>query len=141
MKISLPICLLLTVAVSTAWPTRVQADNKVPAGSPAMIQSVFNVPSNPKEGRDPFFPESTHAIESVAAASRTVEITTLKVFGISGTPGHLLAIINNHTFGVGEEGDVKTTAGTVHIRCLGIQASSVVIEINGQAHRLSVESQ
>ena len=141
MKISLPISLLLAVAAAMSWPARVQADSKVPASPPVTIPSVFTVPSNPKEGRDPFFPESTHAIESVAAASRTVEITTLKVFGISGTPGHLLAIINNHTFGVGEEGDVKTTAGTVHIRCLGIQTSSVVIEINGQAHRLTVEPQ
>lgn len=140
MKISLPISLLLTVAAAVAWATKAQAENKVSAGS-GTIRSNYTQPTNPKEGRDPFFPESTRAIEVPLAATHAVEISSLKVPGISGTPGHLLAIINNHTFAVGEEGDVKTTSGPVHVRCLEIRANSVTVEINGQIHRINVESQ
>jgi len=103
------------------------------------IPSVFVVPTSPRDGRDPFFPESVRAAESMMASTHTVEITSLKVPGISGTPGHLFAIINNHTFGVGEEGDVKTAGGPVHLRCVEILNNAVMIEINGQIHRIAVE--
>jgi hypothetical protein len=105
------------------------------------IQSVFILPASAAEGRDPFYPESTRAIEAAANQNHTVEITALKVPGISGTPGHFLAIINTHTFAVGEEGDLKTAGGSVHIRCLAIQPDAVMVEINGQIHRLPVEAQ
>ena len=115
-------------------------DEKLTTGI-GQVQSVFNLPASPQEGRDPFFPESTRALEIPQANAHSVEISSLKVPGISGTPGRLFAIINNHTFGVGEEGDVKTAAGIVHLHCLEIQSSSVVVEINGQTHRLNVGSQ
>lgn len=140
MKFSFSLSLLLTVGASVSWAAGGPVENKISTGIGA-IQSVFNLPSNPKEGRDPFFPDSTRALELAQPASHTVEISSLKVPGISGTPGHLLAIINNHTFAVGEEGDVKTGSGLVHIRCLTIQNNAVVVEINGQPHRISVESQ
>ena len=42
-----------------------------------------------------------------------------------------MAIINNHTFAVGDEGDVITPSGRVHLRCIDIQPGTVVIEVNG----------
>ena len=127
-----------------ALPAKVEGENRASTGI-GSIQSVFIQPTSPAEGRDPFYPESTRAIESAAAAAssqnHTVDLTSLKVPGISGTPGHFLAIINTHTFAVGEEGDLKTTGGLVHIRCLAIQPDSVMVEINGQVHRIPVESQ
>jgi len=140
MKISLSLSLLLAVGVSVSWAAGGPVENKISTGVGA-IQSVFILPSNPKDGRDPFFPDSTRTPELAQPASHTVEVSSLKVPGISGTPGHLLAIINNHTFAVGEEGDVKTGSGLVHIRCLEIQNNAVVVEINGQPHRINVESQ
>ena len=108
-------------------------------------QSVFILPASVTEGRDPFFPESTRAMADVLATANqnhnTVEISSLKVPGISGSPGHYLAIINTHTFAVGEEGDLKTGGGSVHIRCLAIQPDAVMVEINGQVHRIPVEDQ
>lgn len=107
--------------------------------------SVFEIPSSVKDGRDPFFPESTRTSEAAAAAAaaasttRTAEITSLKVPGISGTPGHLLAIINNHTFAVGDEGDVITESGRLHLRCIDIQHDTVTVEVNGHIHRIKVE--
>jgi hypothetical protein len=134
--------IIALVAVFVALAAKAQAPAQASTGI-GTIQSVFILPASPAEGRDPFFPESTRAIEAAAAAnqSHTVEITSLKVPGISGTPGHFLAIINTHTFAVGEEGDLKTAGGSVHIRCLDIQPDAVMVEINGQVHRLPVEAQ
>jgi len=137
----LPLCgtLILTSGLRT------QAGNQPAAGTvtpqPATVQSVFTLPATYRDGRDPFYPESTRVFESEVSTSRTVEITSLKVPGISGRPGHLLAIINNHTFAVNEEGDVKTDAGTVHLHCLDIQPTFVVVEMNGHVHRISVDNQ
>lgn len=122
-------------------------ETPAPAATNQTIQSVFEIPNSPKDGRDPFFPESSrmaeaHAAASAAAASRNVaEVTALKVPGISGTPGHLLAIINNHTFAVGDEGDVTTSTGRIHLRCVDIQHDSVTVEVNGRTHKIKVESQ
>jgi len=42
-----------------------------------------------------------------------------------------MAIVNNHTFAAGDEGDVLTTSGRVHLRVISISPDSVVIEANG----------
>jgi hypothetical protein len=140
MKIFLPFSLLLALSAPVSWAADGSpVESKISTGV-GSVPSVFNLPTNPKEGRDPFFPESNRALVAAASTNHTVEITALKVRGISGAAGHLLAIINNHTFAVGEEGDVKTTAGPVHVRCLEIQNNAVVVEINGQPHRINVES-
>ena len=120
---------------------KVQAQNTNPPTGSAQIQSVFIMPTSSKEGRDPFFPESTRTIEAMAASTHTVEISSLRVPGISGTPGHFLAIINNHTFAVGDEGDVLTTSGRVSLRCLEIHPDYVIVEINGQIHRINMDDQ
>jgi hypothetical protein len=120
--------------------TGVHAQNKASTGV-GKFPSIFVLPVNAADGRDPFFPESTRAMEAEAANTHTVEITALKVPGISGTPGHYLAIINTHTFSVGEEGDIKTASGLVHIRCLDIQPSGITVEINGKIHRIAVTSE
>ncbi len=129
------------MGVLLLWGMKVQAQNTNPPTGSAQIQSVFIMPTSSKDGRDPFFPESTRTVDAMAAASHIVEITSLKVPGISGTPGHLLAIINNHTFAVGDEGDVLTTSGRVSLRCLEIHTDYVIVEINGQIHRLNLDDQ
>jgi hypothetical protein len=40
-------------------------------------------------------------------------------------------MINGHTFSAGEEGDVKTAAGTARVRCLQITEDSAIVEMNG----------
>ena len=134
--ISLP--LALTAALS--WTAAIQAESAAPAGS-AQIQSIFVLPVSSKDGRDPFFPDSTRMVQVATTVSPTAQLSALKVPGIFGTPDHLLAIINNHTFSSGDEGDVKTPAGMVHIRCLEIQADHVVVEMNGQTHRINMEAE
>lgn len=138
----------LAILTLAALPTLCgAADNKAPATA-ASPRSVFDIPTNIKDGRDPFFPESTRMMEAAAAAAAattaahpTAEVSSLKVPGISGTPGHLLAIINNHTFAVGDEGDVITASGRIHLRCVDIQPDAVIVEISGRIHRIKLDSE
>ena len=134
--------LLFATVATVIWTTQAIADNKKPtAPTPKIVNSLFIVPSSNVEGRDPFFPESTRVFEVMMAASqtnRTAEITSLKVPGISGESGHLLAIINNHTFAEGDEGDVLTASGRVHLHCIEIQPTYVVVEVNHQKHRINL---
>lgn len=131
---------LLFLAVSFTLAGKVQAENKASTGV-GTVRSLFVLPSSPKEGRDPFFPESTRTKDVTPTAVHTVEISSLKVPGISGPPGHLLAIINNHTFAVGDEGEVLTPTGRVNLRCLEINPDHVLVLVNGQVHRINLESQ
>jgi hypothetical protein len=138
------IFLTLALAVSAAQAAKVPVDNNS-STAPARIQSVFIIPTGTKDGRDPFFPESTRLKATptttlTPAVRQTMEISSLKFQGISGTPGSLVAIINDHAFAVGDDGDVITGTGRVHIRCLEIQADHVTLEINGQAHRINFQT-
>jgi hypothetical protein len=96
-------------------------------------RSVFIIPSNSREGRDPFFPSSLRPyVSAVPKAATGGDITALRFGGISGPPGHRLVIINNHTFAAGDEGEVITSQGRMHIHCVGITDTAVVIETEGQ---------
>lgn len=140
MKISPANLLFLVLAVFLTLEGKAEVQNKASTGV-GTIHSVFVQPNNPKDGRDPFFPETTRTMDMTPAAVHTVEISSLKVPGISGPPGHLLAIINNHTFGVGDEGDVLTPAGRVTLRCLEINPTYVLVLVNGQVHRITLDGQ
>jgi len=92
-----------------------------PATKPAALEppprSVFVIPTNPQEGRDPFYPNSPRPYENAPAAKAVIgDIRSLVLKGISGPPDHRLAIINNHTLGVGDEQDLATPQGRIHIR-------------------------
>ena len=64
-------------------------------------------------------------------------MSSLVLKGISGSSDSRLAIINNHTFGVGDEANIVTPQGPIHVRCVEIKDSSVVIESGGQRHELN----
>ena len=101
-------------------------------------RSIFILPSNSREGCDPFFPKSNRPYEMAAAANtRTGNITSLVLKGFSGSQNHRLVIINNHTFAAGDTGDVITSDGRVHLRCIEIKTNSAVIEVGGQRYELT----
>jgi hypothetical protein len=109
-----------------------------PAAPEVVSHSAFVIPTNPKEGRDPFFPNSTRPYEAVSSARpHAGDVSSLVLKGISGPPNHRLVIINNHTFGTGDEANLVTPQGPIHIRCIEVRASSVVIESGGQRHELN----
>jgi hypothetical protein len=97
-------------------------------------RSVFNLPTNPREGRDPFFPSSLRPYVTAVApgAVPTSDLSSLFIQGSSGDPEHRLVIINNVTFGVGDDAEVSTSQGRVRIHCLEITGDMVVIEAGGQ---------
>jgi hypothetical protein len=95
-------------------------------------RSVFTQPATQREGRDPFFPESTRVMDSVVAATHAMDTTTtLTVKGYSVVNGHPMVIINNHSFMTGDEGDVLSGTIRAHVHCLDIQPGTVVVEVNG----------
>jgi hypothetical protein len=104
--------------------------------APQPIRSVFIIPAKPQEGRDPFFPDSMRLYKTVTPTQATI-IANLSVKGFSGTPGNWTVIINNHSFGVGDEGDVIDGTGRVHVHCLEIAPGRVIIEANGQRRELN----
>jgi hypothetical protein len=102
-------------------------------------RSIFNLPANPQEGRDPFFPNSLRPYVTAAANApvrQTRDLSALVLQGISGPPDQRLVIINGVTFAVGDEAEVRTPQGRIHIRCLEIKDKSALIEADGQRHEL-----
>jgi hypothetical protein len=97
--------------------------------------SKFVMPANPSEGRDPFFPNSTRVYANNSNSTKHGAAPTgLALKSILGVPPRDFAIINNHTFAVGDEGDVITDSGDrLHIHCLEInpQAGTATVEANG----------
>jgi hypothetical protein len=109
-----------------------------PSAPDVVTRSVFVVPKEPKDGCDPFFPNSTRPYEIVSAARpHSADMSSLVLRGISGPPNHRLAIINSHTFGAGDEANLATPQGPIHIRCIEVKENSVVIESGGQRHELN----
>jgi hypothetical protein len=102
-------------------------------------RSVFNQPANPQEGRDPFFPSSIRPYQGVVVPgthAASADVGALIIQGLSGAPGHRLVIINHVTFGVGDDAEVSTSQGRIHIHCLEIGENAAVVEANGQRHEL-----
>jgi hypothetical protein len=111
-----------------------------PAPEPIQIQAIFINPTSKKEGVDPFFPKSERpylTAHPIKQATQPVSVTAdLRLGGISGSQDHRLAIINNKTFEIGEEGDVSSNSDKVRIRCLEIKSESVIIQfVSGGVRR------
>jgi hypothetical protein len=140
MKTHSPKNFALALALLVSLPAFGQPDKKVPVPEvkPSPVRSVFNMPTRSTDGRDPFFPESGRVFQAMAAenSTHTVEISALAVKGFYRDAKTAFVIINNHTFAVGDEGDVLTPGGRVHIRCVEIRSAVVVIDINGSRHEL-----
>ena len=119
-------------AVCTAHSEPAKADAKPPV-------SAFVMPTGPQEGRDPFFPESTRPYEdAIVVKPHAVETVSFVIKGESVEHGHAMVIINNHTFAVGDEGDVLTPSGRVHLRLLEIRGGVAIIEANGTRREVAI---
>jgi len=138
------ITLLSAAAVASAAAVNAQpAKSPAPKVLPAKAvpaRSVFLLPTNPREGRDPFFPESTRLFDELTPQtnSPTASAKTLVVRGSSWEHGHAMLIINNHTFAVGEQGDVLTPGGRVHLRLVEVRKDVAIVEVNGTQRELSL---
>jgi hypothetical protein len=123
-------------------PTDNPTSNKHVAESNAVPQSVFIVPTNDAEGRDPFYPKSERFQKRVIPldTSKPVPVIPLVLKGLSGTGEHKLAIINGKTLAEGEEADITTSAGRTTVRLIEIKEKSVIIEVLGERRELRLGS-
>ncbi len=119
------------------------ATNAVPA-EPETPKSVFVIPSTSQDGKDPFFPQSVRLRKSLVvtkdATNLPPAVVDLQLKGISGGANRRLAIINNRTFGIGEEGEVTSDTGGVRIICQEIKDDSVQLLVNGRVRTLRLRS-
>ena len=137
MKNSRTKSIAMFLAVGSVLVSAAHAAAQPQAGGTNVTRSVFTMPSDPKEGRDPFFPNSSRPYKvAVSTNSRSQDLSALSIKGFSGSMDHRLVIINNHTFAPGDEGDVITSGGRIHLSCIEIRTNSVVIEIGGERHEL-----
>jgi hypothetical protein len=119
---------MLAVMASAGMLRGFAAPPSAPAADVPPPKSIFILPSKPQEGRDPFFPDSTRPYEVFAALNSvtTPTATDLVVNTILvNQHNQAFALINNQTFGVGDEGDVITSTGRrIHIQCVSIDPAN-----------------
>ncbi len=125
---------LLCSAVS-APPPKPASPAKAAAPEAEIPRSVFTVPTGPKDGRDPFFPNATYLIAvNTSPRKATFDASTLVLNGIIPK---VSCMINGKTFYTGDEGDVKdATGGRMHIKVLEVKDDSAVVEAGGERREL-----
>ena len=95
-----------------AAAARRAAGSNTPNRKPRQPSQSLSFPTTSSEGRDPFFPNSTRVYAGNPENQiRGPVLTELALKSILGTPPHVFAIINNHTFAAGDDGDVITKSG------------------------------
>ena len=136
---------LLTMAAATAGAAPKAASNvpatPKPVAEVVIPKSVFV--DRPDFGRDPFFPKSTRRGQAVVTTTTTQPVgnfDSIALKGISVNNEKRLAIINNKTFEVGEEGDVPVGAQRVRVKIVEIREKSAVISVNGVSKELFLGS-
>jgi hypothetical protein len=111
-----------------------------PVDEVVSVKSVFV--DNAQFGKDPFFPKSGRRVVTIEPSTTNMVIdssgpvSSLILKGVSGVAGKRLAIINNKTFEVGEEGALKVGNQIYKVRCVEIRDKSVIINVNGQIQEL-----
>lgn len=92
-------------------------------------------------GKDPFYPNSGRLqfTPTVTPSNKVaVVVADVRINGFSGNAARPLVIINNVTFGEGDEQMVVVTNGRARVRCLGIRMpeQAATVEVNGERREL-----
>ena len=100
-------------------------------------KSVFVVPANTREGRNPFFPGPSEQQKQPGGTRQEVsDKITLVLNGLSGPPKRM-AMINGRSFERGEKSEVKLGDGSrIYVECVDIRDDSVLVNVNGQPREL-----
>lgn len=135
---------IAAVAKSPTSKTKTSADTNSPPVEMPIPKSQFSA-SESTRGKDPFFPASARfqppvAVATNASSSKVIPLPEpeVKLGGFSGSASEPLVIINNVTFGVGDEQMVISGNSRLRVRCLEIDAAEqmAVIEVNGKRREL-----
>jgi hypothetical protein len=142
----LPACKPAGNPAVTAKPGAAATPAKTGAsGAPApdftnQYASLFDSSLPPEnKGRDPFYPNSIRRIPVQVVrqnpntpAQQHVD-PVFKLGGVMGGPGKWLAVINsNYILSVGQDADVKTPTGKVHIHVVEIGVDYAFITVEGE---------
>jgi hypothetical protein len=128
---------LASAAPAAAAPKAASGANPVP--DIRFLKSDFVSTPGPGFGKDPFFPKSirTRPIAVINPVDTTPSFGWLNLKGVSGSKGHRLAIINNKTFEVGEDAELKTPTGQIaKVKVVEIRDDGVTVSIGGQTQKL-----
>jgi hypothetical protein len=157
MKISLPVCSITAIALGTMLycPGDTQASAKDPQKPSNRLalsihsvpevpipQSVFILPGQPGEGRNPFYPQSSIRviIPPTINAATPAESYSFVLNGITSPPKRT-AMINGRTFEPGEEGEIRMSSGArVMIKCEEIKSDSAIITFGRERRELKLRS-
>ena len=102
--------------------------------------SVFNIPSQPAEGRNPFYPQSTAKLPTPQIPKDPLDSSSLVLNGITSPPRRT-AMINGRTFETGEEGEVRMPSGSkILIKVEEIKAESAIILVGGVRRELRLRA-
>ncbi len=124
------------------WVTVLSLSRLASAADAPRATNEFVVPksvfvSNDSRGKDPFFPNRSRLAQPTTVTSSVTNtapnLNDLQLKGITGTAERRTALINNLTFGKGEEGEVRARNGKIKIRVLEIRDKSVLLQIEGLA--------
>lgn len=127
------ITFLSAVSLQAAATNQITATNAIVAVSTNDYRSVFD-----GKGRDPFFPNSIREAAEPTEGGESQSATILVLKGISGASSRRFAIINDHTFAVGEESEVITAGGRVRIRCVEIRDNVAVVTIGSGGQKIEL---
>jgi len=130
---------LLSIKSVAAPAARTPAPAAAAAAAPQEPQHIKSVfVDRPNFGRDPFFPNSSRRgrIVQDTVVEPMANFNNIVLKGISGTVEKRLAIVNNKTFEVGEEADLRIGGHLTKVKCVEVREKSVVISINGVTREL-----
>ena len=104
-------------------------------------QSVFAPPTQPSEGRNPFFPQSMVKVVIPKVNRETpIDTTSFVLNGITSPPRQT-AMINGRTFEPGESGEVRLPNGArTLIKCEEIRSESAIILVAGQRREVKLRT-
>jgi len=137
------LCALSFLAGGVSWshaaqPPAAASPVTAPVTEHQFAKSVFV--NTAGTGKDPFFPTSKRRgeVKTTATTEGPPTVPQLTLKGISGPKNHRLAIINNKTFEVGEESDLRLGSQIVRVKCVEVRDDGVTVSINGQTQKLSL---
>jgi hypothetical protein len=103
-------------------------------------QSVFVIPSQPRDGRNPFLPASAIPVITTKVVDPGAEVANLVLNGLTGPPKRT-AMINGRTFEAGEEADVRLASGAkLRVKCEQIRQDAAVVSVAGQRRELRLRA-
>jgi len=141
------VVLILGSLCSFAGTSKPPETSKIVPSVPevSIPQSVFLIPSQPSEGRNPFYPQSRMGFQAAPPTTKphepsVIDTSSFVLNGITSPPKRT-AMINGRTFEPGEAGEVRLPSGAkALIKCEEIRNESAVIVVNGQRREVRLRS-